>query len=197
MLNQGIIVEWVDEKGYGWIKSGERRCFVHIKDFEPGQRRPQAGEAVRFIQDIDAKGRICAKSVTFVKSGGRIGLGIWLLLAALLALPLTALLWLPISWWQGAGVILVVSAIAYGMYAHDKSRAVSSGWRVPESTLHLTELLGGWPGALLAQRRFRHKCSKASYQFVFWSIVVLFQIASADLILGHRLSRALLEFVTK
>ena len=54
--------------------------------------------------------------------------------------------------------------ITYGMYADDKQRAASGAWRVPESSLHLAELLGGWPGAFLAQRWLRHKCSKASYQ---------------------------------
>jgi len=41
--------------------------------------------------------------------------------------------------------------------------------------LHLLELLGGWPGAFLAQRRLRHKCSKRRYQFVFWLIVLAYQ----------------------
>ena len=122
MLNQGTIVEWVDDKGYGWVKSGEKRYFAHIKDFEPGQRRPKEGEAVRFIQGTDAKGRMCAKSVAFVKIGGRVGFGIWLLLAILLALPLLALLWLPIPWWPGAGGMLAISAITYGLYAHDMPR---------------------------------------------------------------------------
>ena len=190
-------MDWVDEKGYGWVNSGEKRHFVHIKDFERGQRRPKAGEEVRFIQGIDAKGRMCVKSVTFVKSGGCMGLGVWLLLLALLALPLLALLKLPFPFWQGAGAMMLVSAITYGMYAHDKSRAVSSGWRVPESSLHLAELLGGWPGAFIAQRSLRHKCSKASYQIVFWSIVILFQLAAADVILGQRLSRTLLAFMNQ
>jgi uncharacterized membrane protein YsdA (DUF1294 family)/cold shock CspA family protein len=197
ITGRGTIVEWVDEKGYGWLKCGDKRYFAHIKDFEPGQRRPKAGEEVRFVQGVDAKGRMCAKSVTFVKSARRMGKGFWLLLITLLALPLLALLWLPILWWQGAGVMLMVSAITYGMYAHDKSRATSSGWRVPETSLHLVELLGGWPGALLAQRLLRHKCSKTSYQFVFWSIVILFQVAAVDVILGHRLSRALLAFINQ
>ncbi len=83
------------------------------------------------------------------------------------------------------------------MYAHDKARAQSSGWRAPENTLRLAGLLGGWSGSLLAQRRFRHKCCKTSYQFVFWTVVILSQIVSADLILGHRLSLALLEFITE
>lgn len=193
----GNIAEWVDDKGYGWVKSGDKRYFAHIKDFEPGQRRPRVGEAVRFIPGVDAKGRICARRVRFLRSGGRVGVGFWLLLAILLVLPLLAMLWLPVPWWQGAAGMFVVSAITYGLYGHDKTRAQSSGWRVPESTLHLAELLGGWPGALLAQRRLRHKCSKGSYQFVFWCIVFLFQVAAVDVILGHRLSRALLVYLTR
>lgn len=191
----GSIVEWVDEKGYGWIHSGGKRYFVHIKDFERGQRRPKSGEEVHFIQGIDTKNRTCAKSVTFMKSGGRTGVGVWLILLVLLATPLLALLWLPFPWWQSAGAMGLVSAFTYSMYAHDKARAQSSGWRVSESSLHLIELLGGWPGAFLAQRRLRHKCSKPSYQLVFWSIVVLFQIASVDLILGHSLSRFVLSLI--
>ncbi len=192
---EGTISEWMDDKGYGWVKSGEKRHFAHIKDFEPGQRRPKAGEAVRFIQGMDAKGRVCARNVAFVKSDGRIGAGVWLLLAALLILPLLALFWLPFPWWQGAGAMALMSVITYGMYQRDKQQAVSAGWRVREKSLHLAELLGGWPGALLAQRHLRHKCSKASYQFVFWSIVILFQIAAVDVILGQRLSRVLLAFI--
>jgi uncharacterized membrane protein YsdA (DUF1294 family) len=74
------------------------------------------------------------------------------------------------------------------MYAHDKKQAIQSGWRVSEGAFHLMELLGGWLGAFLAQRRFRHKCSKGSYQFTFWCIVGLFQLGSADFIFEHRIS---------
>lgn len=99
------------------------RLFVHANEFEWGQRRPKAGESVRFIQGIDSKGRSCARKVTFVKTGGRFGAGVWLLLSALLVLPLLALLKLPFPWWQGAGAMLIVSAITYGMYAHDKRQS--------------------------------------------------------------------------
>ena len=44
---------------------------------------------------------------------------------------------------------------------------------MPESTLHLFDLLGGWPGALIAQQQFRHKTVKASFQAGFWMTVVL------------------------
>jgi uncharacterized membrane protein YsdA (DUF1294 family) len=34
-------------------------------------------------------------------------------------------------------------------------------------------LLGGWPGALLAQKLLRHKSKKQSFQVVFWATVLL------------------------
>ena len=74
-------------------------------------------------------------------------------------------------------VVLVVSAvaslIAFAGYGFDKWAARRSSRRVPENTLHLWSLLGGWPGALVAQRVFRHKTRKASFQIVFWVSVAL------------------------
>ncbi len=198
---EGIITQWMDDKGFGWVESGGKRVFLHIKEFKQRQRRPNAGEKVSFIPGIDPKGRVCAKQVSFVKDEGivrgRVGIGGWLLLSLLLILPLFALQWLPVPWWTGAGAMAIVSVIAYAMYAHDKQQAISGGWRVPESWLHLAELLGGWPGAFLAQRRLRHKCSKTAYQMGFWFIVLLFQIAALDLILGHWLSRTVMGFLVR
>ncbi|MES3002388.1 MAG: DUF1294 domain-containing protein [Pseudomonadota bacterium] len=72
-----------------------------------------------------------------------------------------------------AGVYLAASAIAFVMYAIDKSAARRRAWRVSERTLHFWALAGGWPGALLAQRMLRHKSSKARFRGVFWGTVVL------------------------
>jgi uncharacterized membrane protein YsdA (DUF1294 family) len=66
----------------------------------------------------------------------------------------------------------VCSLLSIGMYANDKSRAERGAWRTPESTLHLVDLLGGWPGGILAQRLFRHKNRKLSFQCVFWLCVL-------------------------
>jgi uncharacterized membrane protein YsdA (DUF1294 family)/cold shock CspA family protein len=194
----GMLVQWDDEKGFGWIETGRNRFFAHIKDFKRGQRRPKTGEEVRFVPGLDPKGRPCAKLLVFVEAD-RVGAGpgAWVQLCLLLALPLFALLWLPLPWWMGAGGMLVVSAITYGMYAHDKRQAVSKGWRIPESSLHLGELLGGWPGAFLAQRRLRHKCAKPGYQAVFWTIVLLHQIAAVDVMLDQRLSKAVIGFLSR
>lgn len=70
-------------------------------------------------------------------------------------------------------VVAVMSLIAFVVYGWDKRRARMDGWRVPEKTLHLLALLGGWPGALAGQKVFRHKTQKVRFQMVFWSIVAL------------------------
>ena len=67
---------------------------------------------------------------------------------------------------------LALSGVSVGFYAWDKRAAARGSWRVPESSLHLLEALGGWPGALLGQRWFRHKNRKLTYQLLFWLIVV-------------------------
>lgn len=65
----------------------------------------------------------------------------------------------------------VFSLTAVLIYARDKLSALRGSWRVPESTLHLIEAAGGWPGAYVAQQTMRHKTIKPSYQVVYWLIV--------------------------
>ena len=67
----------------------------------------------------------------------------------------------------------LMSLVTLALYWCDKRAAVSGAWRTSERTLHLFELLGGWPGALVGQRKLHHKSSKASYQVEFWIVVVL------------------------
>ena len=47
--------------------------------------------------------------------------------------------------------------------ADDKGRSRAKTWRVSEKNLHWISMLGGWPGAYLAQRRYRHKTAKAGF----------------------------------
>jgi uncharacterized membrane protein YsdA (DUF1294 family)/cold shock CspA family protein len=85
--------------------------------------------------------------------------------------------------WALAAYVLM-SIVTVGMYWADKRSALEDRRRVPENRLHLVELLGGWPGALIAQQVFRHKTRKASFQIVFWAIVLVHQALWADWLLA-------------
>ncbi|MDU8498905.1 DUF1294 domain-containing protein [Pseudomonas syringae] len=88
--------------------------------------------------------------------------------------------------------LTVMSLLAFVLYRHDKRQAGNGGQRTPENVLHATELLGGWPGALLAQQVFRHKTRKVSFQIMFWLIVLAHQVLWLDwLFLGKRLLQLL------
>lgn len=72
-----------------------------------------------------------------------------------------------------AGFYLTLSLITFGLYGLDKSAARKGQWRIAEARLHLFQVAGGWPGALLAQQWFRHKTRKQPFQFIFWCTVLV------------------------
>src|SRR5688572_29237099 len=72
--------------------------------------------------------------------------------------------------------VSVVTLVLFGLDKRAARRAPQSNrrpTRVPESTLHFLELLGGFPGTLLAQRIFRHKTRKTKYLITLWLIIAL------------------------
>ncbi len=68
----------------------------------------------------------------------------------------------------------ITTFVAYGV---DKKAAKQGQWRVPEKDLHTLEFLGGWIGAWLAQKFFRHKTAKKSYQRMYKLMIVMEFIA--------------------
>src|SRR6476469_6527114 len=77
------------------------------------------------------------------------------------------------------GLVAVLSCVCFAAYGLDKRRAATGGRRVSERTLHLLALLGGWPGALLGQRLFRHKTRKATFLIAFWAVLLHFSLVGA------------------
>ncbi|UWQ22858.1 DUF1294 domain-containing protein [Jannaschia sp. W003] len=71
-----------------------------------------------------------------------------------------------------AGAAMLWNAATYGVFARDKRAAVAGARRVPERTLLLMALLGGSPGAKLAQRRLRHKTRKEPFRTVLNGIML-------------------------
>ncbi|WP_333691507.1 DUF1294 domain-containing protein [Chloroflexus sp.] len=70
------------------------------------------------------------------------------------------------------GWYLATSVVTIMLYAEDKQRARQAVRRIRENTLHLWELIGGWPGAIIAQQVFRHKRIKDRYVSIFWTIII-------------------------
>jgi len=61
-----------------------------------------------------------------------------------------------------------LSVFTFLLYAIDKRNAIKGRSRVSEKTLQIFSILGGWPGAILAQHAFRHKTQKRSFIRVLW-----------------------------
>lgn len=75
-------------------------------------------------------------------------------------------LWIPVLY-------LVMSVVGFAAYGVDKSAAKANRGRVSEQTLLTVGLLGGWPGALIAQQVFRHKTRKRTFRRMFWCTVLI------------------------
>jgi uncharacterized membrane protein YsdA (DUF1294 family)/cold shock CspA family protein len=180
----GKLTSWDDARGFGFIVpfpalKGNPRVFVHISAFPQG-RRPVGDEMLRAIVETDERGRLRAKRVTFMAAEAEpsvfrwtsqtiVALGLSLLFLALLSfVSYTYRLPLAIP-----GVYVVLSLVLFGQYHHDKKAAQASRWRVPEQQLHLLSVLGGWPGALVAQQGLRHKTRKSTFQLSFGFTILL------------------------
>lgn len=70
-------------------------------------------------------------------------------------------------------IFLLASVLTYIAYSVDKSAAIEGRWRVSEITLHFGALFCGWPGAIIAQQRLRHKTKKIEFRSVFWATVAI------------------------
>lgn len=176
---EGRLVSWNDSRGYGFVQTGDGdRLFVHISALTDRAHRPTRGDRLAFAVSRDDKGRPCATRVSVVSAARRRrlsiprppgryllagGFGVLLLLAwALGRLP--------------AGVAvgyIVMGVLTFSLYALDKAAAQSGARRIPESSLHLLALTGGWPGALVAQQRLRHKTRKQPFGAIFWATVIV------------------------
>jgi uncharacterized membrane protein YsdA (DUF1294 family)/cold shock CspA family protein len=195
----GRISNWNDDKGFGFVMphDGGIRAFVHIKAFQFGSRRPVDGDLISYETSKDAQGRINAINARFAGQKKvekreprtplpRLALGVIALLAILAgALRGIVPAVVPIGY-------LSFSVLSYLAYRRDKSAAGKGMQRTPEGTLHFVDLLGGWPGALIAQQQFRHKTVKASFQSVFWC-TVLANVALVGALVHGGLGRVLME----
>lgn len=185
-IHHGEVVHWNDEKGYGFIRTSAEQpnIFFHISAFAYQKRRPQKGDQVCFLTRSD-KNKISARRVLLM--GHENGLfdtlpydshtsrsyfteaAIYALLDMLFYAVL-ATISTPIAIASG-----IISVLTVSLYSLDKHASLHNHQRIPEASLHLAALLGGWPGALIARPLLRHKTRKNRFILFFWlSIVVNF-----------------------
>ncbi len=180
MRQQGKIVTWNDDRGFGFVapSGGGKQVFIHITSFASRGRQPLENDIVLFELGTDANGRPRAEHTTFAgeclprRTSSRTQ-------SAALALACVFLVLLVGATFIGKlpilipGLYFLASVVTFVAYAIDRSAARTGRWRTSESTLHWLGLIGGWPGAAAAQSLLRHKSSKRSFQFVFWMTVAL------------------------
>ncbi len=189
---KGKLVTWKADKAFGFIQpdEGGKDVFVHLRDFGEIARAPRVGDLVQFQRVKDGAGRYRAADVAVsglprksaarsstersASSSGEMHVEAWrwfvvaAFAAVLVALMLGTALPLIVP-----PVYVVASLIAVMLYAFDKAAAMNKRWRTTESTLLIAGLLGGWPGALVAQGMFRHKSRKVEFLAPFWITVAI------------------------
>jgi uncharacterized membrane protein YsdA (DUF1294 family) len=67
---------------------------------------------------------------------------------------------------------LIINAITYLLFGFDKRAAERGNSRIPEKILLMASALGGSAGAVMAQRRFRHKTQKQPFKALLYGIIV-------------------------
>ncbi|GEM_PF-371368 len=183
---RGTLTQWDEEKGEGMIRpdSGGIRLLAREEEFR--DTPPKQGTRYYYQKAIDAQGIALAKTLTPVIRSESLKKRkrkrpakpkrhpIPMLLAVVLYFGLFQLLvnqyMFPVLWLRAQ---LLFSTFTFLVMALDKLLAVKQRSRVPESTLHVLELIGGWPGGLMAQQVFRHKIRKRSFRRMFLLCVFL------------------------
>ena len=182
MRYKGKLTQWDDVKGFGFVEpiGGGDRAFVHIKAFDSKPKRPVDGDMLIYGTSQDARGRLQAVRVYFsnVKPAHHRmqpqAIGSFSVVCILSFFACMSL-W---SWqrqlpWIVPAAALLLSALTYLVYAMDKRAAQRGQWRTSENFLHLLAVLGGWPGAWLAQQSLLHKSVKFEFRWMYWLTVIV------------------------
>lgn len=184
MRYKGKLKNWKDDKGFGFIEPalGGDDVFVHITSFQNRSRRPEIGDLMTYELRMDKNGKQQAAYVAYSREAIRPVANYSASTKGLLIAISVAIAFLLLTIFLGVlgrfpeilvWLYLGTSTLAFFMYAMDKSAARKGRWRTKESSLLFCGLVGGWPGALIAQQLFRHKSAKVEFLISFWITVMV------------------------
>jgi uncharacterized membrane protein YsdA (DUF1294 family)/cold shock CspA family protein len=187
MKKKGKIHHWNTSRGMGYIRNPQTGYDIlfHRKDYR-GSATPHEGETVWFDETITGDNTSRATAVSTVSGnadvhsyrprhyiGRKSSVRTFMLLLILWGvLGLWGVLDLRLPLWAVAATLLVNLVTVY-TYTREQKISHTSQARTPESMLHLLSLLGGWPGAGIAQTLLRYRSRKPSFQTMYWSSVAL------------------------
>ncbi len=168
---EGIVVKFDETRKFGFIraKTLSEDVFAHIRDIRE-QQNLSVGQQVQFETQQTDKG---LSAVAVIPGRKRVS-PFWLYGVAAVILTVVAIIFLfQIGWHLIIAYIASINLSTFLFYGYDKLIAGSSLLRVPEWVLHSLSIAGGSPAGLVAQKIFRHKTIKGSFQFVYWAIVII------------------------
>jgi len=167
---QGYVIHFDEEKGYGFIGSNEyeENIFVHVTQVKNSDELSQ-GQSVEFSIEKTKKGLAAINVIAGKKQYSPYLIFGLISLLSILAIFTYASQHLPML----IAYLIAINLITFTLYGYDKLISSGKRLRVPELNLQALALLGGSPAALLAQKFFRHKTIKGSFQIVYWLIVIL------------------------
>ena len=81
--------------------------------------------------------------------------------------------------------LALINIIGFALMGIDKKRAIRGAWRISESSLFLTAVLGGSIGCILGMQTFRHKTKHWYFKYGMPAILIL-QVAATIFLLTQK-----------
>ncbi|PKP83441.1 MAG: DUF1294 domain-containing protein [Alphaproteobacteria bacterium HGW-Alphaproteobacteria-18] len=180
---EGHLSGWNEARGFGFLKpvGGGPDAFAHIRAFAKEERHIEEGHLYSYETETDQAGRLRASDIRpirpppvkpsllskIISRTPRI-----MVIPAFLFIAIAVSMTTQVSpsWFAVYGLASLACFIGYAL---DKRAAEHKQWRVSETILLMVGLVGGWPGAILAQELFRHKTTKPAFRTLFWMSVAI------------------------
>lgn len=180
---EGHLFRWNEARGFGFLKAvdGGPDAFAHIRAFAKDDRHIEEGHLYSYTVETDENGRLRAGDIRpvrppppkpnfayqFFSRAPRL-----LVIPAFVFIAMAVAMTTDVSpaWFIVYGVASIACFIGYAL---DKRAAEHKQWRVSETILLMVGLVGGWPGAIVAQELFRHKTKKVYFRTLFWMSVAI------------------------